>query len=343
MKKSVHSTVTSAAFACVIGIPGAIGLATTELPDTNISVLKGAYQRTYEDRFSEGFLFSTFSREALNALNISLFGQASPDVVVGANEWLFTGEEFEVLATSVDLAEELRIAKDALDMQGITLVPVIVPDKARVYEDKLPRNRGEALSARYQKAQDILGAMGFPQIDLLEMLQEGREQQPTFMRTDTHWSPFGARLTANRVASDLLLTNTETNAFVTEETPNQTFEGDLMKFVDTGRFSEWVGISKERITLPVTRASESGGLGLFGDAEVGIVLVGTSFSARPEFNFDGALKKATQMDVVNLSVEGQGPFKPMTEALESGAIADIAPQLVIWEIPERYIQTWRSK
>ncbi len=343
MLKNIHSTVTTAAFACVIGIPGAIGLATTELPDTNISVLKGAYQRIYEDRFSDGFVFSTFSREALNALNISLFGQVSPDVVIGADEWLFTGEEFKTPATPSDLAQELRAARDNLDKQGIMLVPVIIPDKARVYRDKLPRDRGEALTARYQKAQNILDAMDFPRIDLLEMLQEGRKQQITFMRTDTHWSPFGARLAADQLASVLRLTSSETDAFITEEKPDQMFHGDLMKFVDTGRFSEWAGISKEHITLPVTRAGKGGGLGLLGDAEVGIVLVGTSFSARTEFNFDGALKTATQMDVVNLSVEGQGPFKPMKEALESAAIADIAPQFVIWEIPERYIQPWRSE
>ena len=328
------------AFAVSIAVPGAIGLGATKLPDAELSALSGAYQRAYEQGFTQAFPMTAFARDAFTAANLATFRQTNPDVVIGEGDWLFTIEEFQPPVATVNFAAKLNETNKILSEQGITLVPLVVPDKARIYADKLPRTRGDRLDDRYAISLDVLDRLGFAPIDLASVLNTARVHQPTFMRTDTHWSPQGAELAALRLADAAAIANVGSTAFETHVLADQPFDGDLMRFVDTGRFANWVGIAAERIDLPTTTAADAGGLGLFDDAAIGIVLVGTSYSARSEFNFEGALKAATRLDLVNLSEEGQGPFAPMAKALENGTIAQIGPQFVIWEIPERYIQTW---
>ena len=341
MFNDVQNSLLPTSFALAIAVPAALGLATTELPRADLSVMSGTYQRAYEDRFVDGFPLTEISREAYTALNLALFNQTDPEVVIGADDWLFTTEEFRAPSASVDFAAEIRATADELAQHGIRLVPIIIPDKARIYADKLPRARDAELSVRYDAALDVLATEGFEGLDPATWLTAARAEGATFMRTDTHWSPFGAEQVANRI-SDALGARGSLN-FETQTLAAQDFDGDLMPFVDTGRFAPWVGIPQEHVDLSQTTKRDDGGLGLFGDEEIGIVLVGTSFSARAEFNFDGALKAATGFDVVNLAVEGQGPFAPMSEALADGVLTEIAPQFVIWEIPERYIQPWRLK
>ena len=68
-----------------------------------------------------------------------------------------------------------------------------------------------------------------------------------------------------------------------------------------------------------------------------MALVGTSYSAAGEWDFDGALKAALGADVLKVAEEGHGPFVPMQRYIDSPAVDDPRPHVVIWEIPERYL------
>lgn len=50
----------------------------------------------------------------------------------------------------------LDAAWTASAADGITLIPIIVPDKARIYADLLPRARSAALNSRYDQAMAVL-------------------------------------------------------------------------------------------------------------------------------------------------------------------------------------------
>jgi alginate O-acetyltransferase complex protein AlgJ len=82
---------------------------------------------------------------------------------------------------------------------------------------------------------------------------------------------------------------------------------------------------------------------LFTDFDTALALVGTSYSARSEFNFAGFLQQETGLELVNFATEGQGPFAPMRMLLESGEIVETGARIVIWEIPERYIDPERTR
>jgi len=118
------------------------------------------------------------------------------------------------------------------------------------------------------------------------------------------------------------------------------FEGDLVAFADTGFWRPWVGPVFEQIETFETRSLDAGDLGLFDEVDTPVALVGTSFSAREDFHFVGFLKSALGADVVSFAMEGHGPFVPMGRFLNGDALASAPPKLVIWEIPERYLDIW---
>jgi alginate O-acetyltransferase complex protein AlgJ len=79
------------------------------------------------------------------------------------------------------------------------------------------------------------------------------------------------------------------------------------------------------------------GNALFGDQSFPVALVGTSYSANPQWNFEGFLKEALQTDILNAADEGRGPFETMKDYLEDDSFATNPPDLIVWEIPERYL------
>ena len=116
------------------------------------------------------------------------FREPATGAVSGSGGWLFTAEEFSEPDSPRDLATELAQVADALAADSITLIPVIIPDKARMHANRLKRGRSEGLETRYDAALATIRKAGINEIDLREALRfEGR-----FLRPDPHWRPDGA-------------------------------------------------------------------------------------------------------------------------------------------------------
>ena len=101
----------------------------------------------------------------------------------------------------------------------------------------------------------------------------------------------------------------------------------------------WFGLTAETVHAYEVGAAAagSGGPGLFGEIVIPVTLVGTSYSGDPRWAFEDALRLELGLDVLNVAAEGEGPFEPMREYLRSEAISEVSPDLVVWEIPERYL------
>ncbi len=307
-------------------------LSRTDLGDASTGWTNGAYQRGYEDRFAASVPGQKLAGSTWAALRWGLLGEASDGAVVGRNGWLFTAEEFQEPKNTRDLRKELETAKAKLSEAGITLIPVIVPDKARMHADKLTRRRSTPFARRYDHALEAVESVGLTVIDLRPVL----EFDQSFLRQDTHWSPEGARRTAITVASATQIDLT-VSAVTTKPIGQSPFDGDLLNFINTGPFRAWSGPSLEHIdrfeTTVETEAT------LFGDTTVPVALVGTSYSALPDFHFEGFLKQALSADALNAAAVGQGPFEPMDQFLSDLSTLTSPPSLVIWEIPERFLST----
>lgn len=308
-------------------------------------VVTGAWAHTYETGLDAGVPFRDPSVSLWGTVNYRLFHEAREGALVGTDCWLYTSEEFQASAPQVDRADVaqkltyIREVRDRLKAQGSVMLVALVPAKVRVYPEHLGALRVPAVKANlYQDFRARVLALGIPAPDLYTALIQAKLQGDVFIRTDTHWSPFGAKVVAREVAWAVR------QAFPQLELPAASFHttpssapvplGDLLHYLPLPKGQ---GPQAVMVRVPTTVKVGAGG-GLLGEDPVAVTLVGTSYSAVKDWNFEGALKQALGADVLNVADAGQGPIVPMRAYLKSQAIKDAPPKLVIWEIPERFLR-----
>lgn len=326
----------AASFVGLTLVCGAWTIANAPVAQLPGDVISGAAQRHYEQQFDDAFPQRDAVRQAWTAVKFAALGEVANGALLGQGGVLFTAEEFTAPAETRPFAVELSAARTAVEATGAQLIPVIIPDKARMMSDSLSQDRSARFRERYDAALNVIAQEGLSTIDLRPALR----QPGSYMRTDTHWSPAGAQAAAARIATHLDGQITETSPFQTQRTGTAPFSGDLMAFADTGVWRSYIGPSAEEIATFETNATEDAGLGLFDDVQVPAALVGTSFSARADFHFVDFLKSELGADVLSYAIEGRGPFHPMDTFLNTLTTMPTPPQLVLWEIPERYLNTW---
>ena len=342
LSKDIPQTATAFGFVlCLTGV-GMVSHLHTEPVQTSASAVTGAWQTGYEDAFAAANPLEATATHAFGALRYAMFRQGSEGVLVGQNGWLFTAEEFETSPQSAaqTTAAAGYVAKvvQQLAAQGIQVLPVLVPDKAEVYAQHLRHTRPAEVQQRRAQFQQALVAKGIQPLDATPPLLKAAQTGSVFMRTDTHWSPHGSHSVAQAIAEFAATEARLPSAHSpvrTASTGVGPFEGDLLPFVPTGALRPLIGPAPETIEHYETSVQASGGL--FDAPAAPVVLVGTSFSARTDFHFEGFLKQALQTDVINYASEGQGPFAPMARFLATETLRTSPPELVIWEIPLRYV------
>lgn len=342
MKTLNETTELLASVGFVIGL-AVIGLWTHSFVDDlrpHQSVLNGDFQSVYEHEFVKANPLNAAATAIMGAVKYAGFREAEAGAVIGKDGWIFTAEEFETHedfdANLSRSADEIVRVQTLLQSHGVTLIPVIIPDKAEVYSEFLRVERPIEVATRRAKLMSLLASNGVTALDAFDVLGASHVWKDGFIKDDTHWSPKGSLAVAKMVAAHQATTDVQlTPATVTTtKGPAQNYDGDLLKFVPTGNFRATIGPSQHQLETYVTTVEAEGGL--FGDASIDVALVGTSFSAKSEWNFAGFLQQELGADVLNFSTEGQGPFTPMRTYLASDDFQNAPPKIVIWEIPARY-------
>jgi alginate O-acetyltransferase complex protein AlgJ len=275
-----------------------------------------------------------------------LFREAQEGVVVGREGWLFTAEEFET-ADGDEMRRSRRTAHivsqvDAAAKREITTVVVLLPSKARIAADRLPRRlRNAAESPRYDRTLRELRDAGVLVVDPRPVLEAD-----LFFSRDTHWRPEGAAAVTNAVADVVTLPTDRQSTFRLQvpgaNAPEQAgveLTGDLLGFVPVGPVAPLLGLTPEHYQPVVAEpgADQTGSGGLFDTPTIPITLVGTSYSADERWGFGEYLKVYLSGDVLNAATSGEGPFVPMAAYLAGETVREIPPELIVWEIPERYL------
>lgn len=274
-----------------------------------------------------------------------------PRVGSGCPGWLFLTDEMRINRHAQGNAEikagVVREIQQRLARRGITLLVAVVPDKSRIAAAQLCDLRRPAqLQDRAMVWIDGLNKAGVAGIDLAPTLQPlGAD---AYLRTDTHWSETGSAAAAKAVARQV-------QALGISATPHKDFElkvqdparhpGDLVRLAGL----EWLPVSWQPTpeTVAATQISEkvaeaqSGGDNLddlFGDDNLpNVALIGTSFSRNS--NFAGFLQQALGAPIGNFAKDG-GEFSGGANGYFSNpAFKQTPPRLIIWEIPERDLQT----
>ncbi|MDD1016673.1 alginate O-acetyltransferase [Pseudomonas rubra] len=313
-----------------------------------MTALDGKLAKAAETHYDEQFPLKRIGTNLWAALDFKLFNEGRPGVVLGREHWLFSDEEFKPVANSDQFEQEnlalIRGVRDTLQQRGVQLVLAIVPAKARLYPEYLGAQTPASLhSDLYNEFHAQARQAGVFAPDLLAPLQEAKARGQVFLRTDSHWTPMGAEVVAQHLAAAVArqtLLNGAPQLFVTEQRQSAPYKGDLTNFLPLDPlFSNLLpppDTLQKRSTRPAHAAGASGDA-LFADTQIPVVLIGTSYSANPNWNFLGALQQALRSDVVNYAEDGHGPLLPMLKYLQTDAFKNSAPQLLIWEFPERYL------
>lgn len=313
---------------------------------TDKHFLKGEIARDFERYFDDEHILKSFSRNIWAAIDYLLFNEGRDGIVLGEDAWLFSDEEIDISRHADEnykknLATIIETNK-ILSEKNITLVVAVIPSKSRVYasylNDKHPSERHKKLYARIHS--DLKNShIHAP--DLLSPLID--QKKSVFLKTDTHWTPDGAEISANAIAEFIHknhLLDITPKEFITLPAETQVHRGDLLNYLPLQPWFNFlypyvdsIEIRKTTLKQPSENVSDM----LFSESTIVVDLVGTSYSANTLWNFNGALQQALATDVLNMAKEGQGPLKPMRAYLESKITTDPLPKVVIWEFPERYL------
>lgn len=269
---------------------------------------------------------------------------AGDQVRAGRQGWLYLTEELRFdeqaqahLNARVDL---MARTSAALKSQGVQLVVLLVPDKARMVAHHLPAQEYPGYNqTRYGDALTALQAHGVAAVDLREALRQRQDDAPVYYRTDTHWNQAGARAAAQAAARAVkaVAPALDVALFATEaQGPQAPRPGDLLRMMGMDRVPDAFRPEADREAPLVTRqTSANAPAGLFDNASVPVVLSGTSYSLRG--NFYGFLQEALQAKVLNAARDGAGFIQATAEYLADEAFQQSKPAVLLWEVPERFL------
>lgn len=306
-----------------------------------MSIRAGSWQLAFGNRYDLHLPLRDPGIELWGDLDY-LLGDGRPGVQIGSGGWLYTDEEFrtaprddEVIAAKLDYVAQVRAR---LAVQGTRLLVALVPAKARVYPEHLGRKRIPAIkSDDYQGFRAGLEALGVTVPDLLAAMQAEKPQGDLFLHADTHWTPLGARVAARAIADTVSrrfpgLVQGD-GSFLTVQAAPQSYFGDLLAYVRLGTLQQSWGPPRDLLVTESTRRVSPA-----RPDSPQVLLIGTSYSANASWNFQGALESGLGTDLRNASEEGKGPVVPLKAYLDSlpGALP---PKLLIWELPERFLDS----
>ncbi|OCR23106.1 alginate O-acetyltransferase [Pseudomonas syringae] len=312
------------------------------------TILNGRWAKAAETHYDEEFPIKRIGTNLWAALDYKLFNEGRPGVELGKDQWLYTDEEFNAVVNGEqNEADNLAIiqgVRDALKAQGTELVLAIIPAKTRLYPEHIGANKPASLHTDlYQQFHAQAAQAGVFAPDLLSPLQSAKQNGQVFLRTDTHWTPMGAEVVAQQLGAAIAQKNPlsgEPTKFTTQAKETSAYKGDLTNFLPLDPLFSNLLPQPDQLQQRSTDLVEpqvSGDDALFADSDVAVGLVGTSYSANPNWNFLGALKQALHSDVVNYAEDGHGPVLPMLKYLQTDAFKNSPPQVLIWEFPERYL------
>jgi len=225
--------------------------------------------------------------------------QGNEKVVVGRNGWLFYRQEVEMVTgpgfLSRKAAPERGTEKDRakpadpvaaivdfhrrLRARGIHLVFVPIPVKPFIYPEEVwpgyPVSAGPAWNADRDAFLRRLGEAGVETVDVTDDLWRAKGGADLYLRNDTHWTPRGLGVAADRIAAGVrpCLEGIPREDFAIRREV-VTGAGDLRRSLEV---RPWAGLVPSQ-TVEIERILQEGGGGIRGGDDAPVLLLGDSFT-----------------------------------------------------------------
>lgn len=281
------------------------------------------------------------------ALRYRMLGDLGHQVREGCPGWLFyadglrpppaaAGQVRQIGVPGADALLDARIATlhryaDALRKDGIRLVVVTVPDKARVETQALCGLHQDArMTQRLTGWQQALDAADVTRVELLPTLQQA---SPAYFRTDVHWNARGAQAAADVIGAAVLplLGGRGEGRFEHQQGAAEPRVGDLLTLAGLGDVPDAWRPAPDMVAPQTISAVHSGGL-LDDAPPVEVMLAGSSFSRRSEFA--GRLGEQLGREVWNVSLD-DGQFDRAMQAMwNKRATWPKSVRVLVWEMSE---------
>lgn len=310
-----------------------------ELAPFDMGVLKGTLTASFDHAYKTAMPHRDASIGLIGATRYLLAGEGRKGVIAGKDGWLFTAEEARPLMPDLGPSlDQIAQVREDLAEAGAMLVLVPVPAKMDVAAHHADAPELSAnMAGLYASFIDGLRREGIDVVDTRPALIAMDHAAPAFFATDTHWTLEGAKAVAQNVAASGFVALGDSEMKI-EPQPARAITGDLVSYVTTDALAPMIGLAPEHVAPYIATTAADTDLGdLFGPQSVDIVLIGTSYSANPDWSFTEALKLSLKADVLNAAAQGQGPVQPMVDYLASDGFRDSPPKVVIWEFPLRYL------
>jgi hypothetical protein len=177
------------------------------------NVLDGTWMARTERSLQEDAPLTWHLRSSWNELRYATGAPRGKDVLVGADEWFFLAESLSPDLNAWHRGKPARMAllaeaKQLAEAAGAQLVIALVPDKERVYPEKLYADAQMPAQKRdnFALALAEFEEANIPAVDLALSMAKTRAAHPNadlYYRRDTHWSPGGALAAATTCAAFL--------------------------------------------------------------------------------------------------------------------------------------------
>jgi len=332
----------SAVFLICVSLLAVISMHLVSLPKTDVSAfLKGQFFREIESHYQSVFPEKETITGFWATIHYLLFHEGRDGVVVGKNDWLFSTEEFALSEKYQQYwnqnLEIIASRQRILQKRGIDLLVVLIPEKAVLYQEELQTPSPHEQLGLGEQSLTWLSEKGIPTLDPTAAMKRAiAEDQQIFLRTDTHWTPLGAKLTAQEIARGGYIP-LGTASYSAASTGVATLAGDLTSFIPLGKFFARFGPAPDLFEQTTITSSDSGSGALFAEQSIDTAIVGTSYSANEKWRFIDWLQLFLHKEVLNYAQSGHGPVPPMDTFLKDGLTQNTPITHIIWEFPVRYL------
>ncbi|MCO7514945.1 alginate O-acetyltransferase [Pseudomonas guariconensis] len=327
----------------VYSLPPVFSFARTQGDAWNLFV-DGKLLRKFEQVYDKRFFLRDPSVQLWADAQFHLFGEGTKGVVLGKDGWLYTNQEYRVPndleANVATQLEQIAKVEKQLAEHGKHLVLLPLPMKLDIYAEHAEHAFDPRVTSLYDR---FVGELQARQLDVVPLRGAflGNLAGPgLFLKSDTHWSPQGARLSAYELARQRPQLRGD-QLYRSHKAGEKNVKGDLMNYLqfDHARLAPQFGPS--RIDLYETLKADQDADDLFAEQDQSLLLVGTSYSKIDDWNFVGFLKEALNRDLLSIAVEARGPFEAMNQFLASDQLANPQIDTVVWEFPLRTLLAHR--
>jgi alginate O-acetyltransferase complex protein AlgJ len=298
------------------------------------SWLDGSVTGTLDQRVAQAAPPAASVNRVFNGLLYAITGDPDPQVRSGCPGWLFLTEEVvETPGGERNFQQRLALTRKLLRDLGrrhIELVTVPVPDKVEQAAGELCRlvvsRQARGRRVAWQQASADLG---LHQVDL-----HAGWVTPGYWRTDTHWNREGARLAAQRVASEVATVIAAGDQSMQLEVSAAVHPrvGDLMRLAGIDRNSPPFAPAADLDHDEALVIRHSGGL-LDAAPAPEVMLAGSSYSLNS--GFIDYLQLDTKHEIAQQSRSGGGFAGSVLELLTRHPERLEGIKLLIWEWPLR--------